>query len=88
MPIEPLVSVLQLQPGQEGVLRRVDSSDARVLRYLGQLALMPGCKLKLVNAAPFNGPVTLEASDDTMQTATTQILGKELADKLFVLRMN
>jgi DtxR family Mn-dependent transcriptional regulator len=88
MPEERLVSVLQLRPGQQGVLRRVDSSDARVLRYLGQLSLMPGRRVKLVDAAPFNGPVTLETTDEAEQLATTQILGKELADKLFVLRMN
>jgi DtxR family transcriptional regulator, Mn-dependent transcriptional regulator len=88
MPAEPLVSVLTLKPGQHGVLRRVDSSDARVLRYLGQLALMPGCTVKLVDVAPFNGPVTLETVSDENAPSTQQILGKELADKLFVLQMN
>ena len=87
-PEEHLVPVFQLKPGQQGVLRRVDSRDARVLRYLSQLALMPGRKLRLVDAAPFNGPVTLEMINEEDRTQATQILGKELADKLFVVVLN
>jgi DtxR family Mn-dependent transcriptional regulator len=88
MPVERLVSVLALHPGQAGVLRRVNSSDARVLRYLSQLMLIPGQKLKLIEAAPFNGPVTLEVLQEDANSAFRQILGKELADKLFVFTMN
>jgi DtxR family Mn-dependent transcriptional regulator len=88
MPLERLVSILALRPGQAGVLRRVNSSDARVLRYLSQLMLMPGRKLKLIEAAPFNGPVTLEIIQEDSAPISRQILGKELADKLFVFTMN
>jgi DtxR family Mn-dependent transcriptional regulator len=88
MPDETLVSILELTPNQEALLRRVDSSDARVLRYLGHLDLMPGRRLRLVNVAPFNGPVTLEIVNEEETTVTTQILGHELADKLFVFRPN
>jgi DtxR family Mn-dependent transcriptional regulator len=87
-PEEHLVPVVQLKPGQHGVLRRVDSRDARVLRYLGQLALMPGRKLRLLDVAPFNGPVTLEMINEEDRAHATQILGKELADKLFVVILN
>ncbi len=88
MPEEPLVCVLELGPSQESVLRRVDTSDARVLRYLGQLKLMPGRRLRLLDVAPFNGPVTLEVVDDDETSTITQILGRELADKLFVFTLN
>jgi len=85
MPDERLAPVSNLNAGQQGVLRRVDSSDARVLRYLGQLMLMPGRRLKLLDVAPFNGPVTLEMVNDDELSTTKQILGRELADKLFVV---
>jgi DtxR family Mn-dependent transcriptional regulator len=87
-PEERLLAVGQLTPGQTAVLRRVESSDARVLRYLGQLALMPGRKLRLVELAPFNGPVTLEMLNEQNLPQNSQILGKELADKLFVAVLN
>lgn len=84
MPSESLLSVVALQPGQKGILRRVGSTDARVLRYLTQLDLMPGCTIKLVEKAPFSGPVTLDVSGNDVPQST-KILGSELADQLFVL---
>ncbi len=85
MPAEPLLSVVALQPGQKGVLRRVGSTDARVLRYLTQLDLMPGCTIELVEKAPFSGPVTLAVYGIDNARHSTKILGSELADQLFVL---
>ncbi|MFO7632695.1 MAG: metal-dependent transcriptional regulator [Caldilinea sp.] len=87
MPLEQLRPITELMPGQGGVLRRVGSSDARVLRYLSQLKLEPGRTVTLVEAAPFNGPVTLELREnDSKQTQSqTQMLGSELAAQLFVL---
>ncbi|HMN26663.1 MAG TPA: metal-dependent transcriptional regulator [Caldilineaceae bacterium] len=86
LPAETLIPVMELNSNQDAILRRVDSSDARVLRYLGQLKLMPGRRLRLVDIAPFNGPVTLEVVSDDEVSVSTQILGHELAEKLFVYK--
>ncbi|MEZ4623039.1 MAG: metal-dependent transcriptional regulator [Caldilineaceae bacterium] len=85
MPTESLSSITALQPGQHGILRRVGSTDARVLRYLAQLELMPGCTITLIEKAPFSGPVTLNVACNGQTATNTKILGKELADQLFVL---
>lgn len=85
LPLERLVTVPEMTPGQRGVLRRVASNDARVLRYLSQLALEPGRTLRLVDLAPFNGPVTLDLfNGQTAQPTATQVIGSELAAKLYV----
>ncbi|MBX3014178.1 MAG: metal-dependent transcriptional regulator [Caldilineaceae bacterium] len=84
MPTDPLISVMKLEPGQRGELRRVGSTDARVLRYLAQLDLVPGHKVKLVEKAPFSGPVTLEVFHSEQLSGMTKIVGSELADQLFV----
>jgi len=84
LPQEELVSLRELKPGQYGVLRRVATSDARILRYLSQLNLVPGHAIKLIDMAPFNGPVTLEVRNDDPTSAVTQILGNELAEKLYL----
>ena len=60
LPIETLLPLPALKPGQAGVLRRVGTRDARVLRYLTRLSLEPGQSLRLVEVAPFRGPVTME----------------------------
>ena len=94
LPDEDLLPVVQLEPGQQALLRRVGTNDASVLRYLGQLDLVPGSKIKLIDRAPFNGPITLQVENGNhpsngdqagQQAETTKILGSELADQLFVL---
>jgi DtxR family Mn-dependent transcriptional regulator len=87
MPDEQLMPVTALSCGQQGILQRVGSKEPSVLRYLSQLKLMPGRELRLVDLAPFNGPVTLELLNLTngdAQANPTQILGSELAERLFV----
>jgi DtxR family transcriptional regulator, Mn-dependent transcriptional regulator len=95
VPHEDLRPVTALQPGQQGVLQRVGSKEPSVLRYLTHLKLMPGRQVRLVELAPFNGPVTLELlnltngdSQATPNSNPTQILGSELADNLFVELLN
>lgn len=87
LPQEPLLSVTQLRPGQCGVLRRVGTNEPGILRYLSQLRLTLGREVRLVDLAPYNGPVTLELTNLSNGDAgfpDRQILGSELADKLFV----
>ena len=85
-PQEPLLSLVNMEPGQKGILRRVGTDDARVLRYLGQLRLRPGQALRLVDMAPFNGPVTLELMNGVTAELpdTIQMIGSELASMLYV----
>lgn len=85
--LEELVAVSDLAPGQRGMLRRVGNRDASVLRYLSKLNLTPGQNLKLVDAAPFRGPVTLKLLSENGQQngAATQVVGCELAEQLFIL---
>jgi DtxR family transcriptional regulator, Mn-dependent transcriptional regulator len=84
---EELVAAPDMQPGQQGMVRRVGSRDAGVLRYLNKLQLTPGQTVKLVDVAPFKGPVTLEVvSENGCQNGESRhILGCELAEQLFVL---
>ncbi len=86
LPHEQLLPLVELAPGQAGILRRVGTNDARVLRYLSQLTLEPGRALRLVDLAPFGGPVTLELLNGSSgsEPTATKILGSELAAQLFV----
>lgn len=84
LPQESLVALTAMLPGQQGELRRVGAHDARVLRYLTQLHLQPGQQLRLVELAPFNGPVTLELFNGGSTPVLNQMIGSELAAQLFV----
>jgi DtxR family Mn-dependent transcriptional regulator len=52
-------TVLELEPGVRATIARVPDRDADLLRYLGELGLLPGSVLEVVSVAPFGGPVTV-----------------------------
>jgi DtxR family Mn-dependent transcriptional regulator len=52
-------SVADLDPGDTAVVARVPDGDPALLRYLAEIALVPGGELELTRAAPFGGPLTV-----------------------------
>src|SRR6188508_1548137 len=52
-------TLLDLEPGARASISRVPDGDSELLRYLGDLGLVPGSTLELVAYAPFGGPVTV-----------------------------
>lgn len=88
------ITLVEMTEGATGILHRATSRDARVLRYLARLGLMPGNAVRLVEVGPFNGPVTVELltgnhapdnhAPDPHQVVERHILGHELAQTLLV----
>jgi DtxR family Mn-dependent transcriptional regulator len=54
-----LRSLDSLEPGEEATVRRVPDGDAALLRYLAELALVPGGRVRLERGEPFGGPLTI-----------------------------
>ena len=52
-------ALLDLSPGDRATVSRVPDADADVLRYLRELALIPGEPVELTAIAPFGGPVSV-----------------------------
>ena len=52
-------SVADLDPGDTATVARVPDGDPKLLRYLAEIALVPGQELELTRAAPFGGPLTV-----------------------------
>jgi Fe2+ transport system protein FeoA len=46
--------------GETVVIRRVDTSQADRLRYLGASGLTPGTIVTVTSREPFDGPITLD----------------------------
>lgn len=51
-----------LAAGDRAEIRRVDTSEAERLRYLGGLGLVPGTVLTVTGREPFDGPVGIEVN--------------------------
>jgi DtxR family Mn-dependent transcriptional regulator len=61
------------------LIGRVRDQDPDLLRYLEKIGLIPGVKVKLVEKAPFKGPITLDVE------GKTQIIGHDVAEAIFLL---
>jgi DtxR family Mn-dependent transcriptional regulator len=67
-----------LEPGETGVIRQVTDSNPEMLRYLASRGLVPDAPVKVVEKAPFNGPLTVHTGD------AAHALGLELASRIWV----
>ena len=52
-------TLLDLPPDGLAVVSRVPDGNPELLRYLAELALLPGSDVEVVSQAPFGGPVTV-----------------------------
>ena len=52
-----------LAPGEEATVRRVPDGDAALLRYLTELSLVPGGRVRMGQGEPFGGPLRITVAD-------------------------
>lgn len=75
------VPLSDLGVGETAEVRRVDTSDAERLRYLGAEGLTPGTRIQVSARAPFEGPVTVRVDRRDV------VLGVELAAQVLCRRL-
>ncbi|MBB6632081.1 metal-dependent transcriptional regulator [Clostridium algidicarnis] len=66
-----------LDVGEETTIRRV-FDERQLLQYVDSLGLNIGDEIKVVDLAPYNGPITLRKNEKDI------IIGKEAANNIFV----
>src|SRR5215211_3474767 len=74
----PSKQLIDLALGEEATIRRVPDGNADVLRYLAELRLVPGERVRLNAAAPFDGPLTVEVG------GTSHAIAHDLAGRIGV----
>jgi DtxR family transcriptional regulator, Mn-dependent transcriptional regulator len=75
---DEMVCLSDLEAGSMTVVRRVPDGDPELLRYLATLGLVPAEEVKIVDRAPFDGPVTVEVR------GTRHAIGRSLAAQIEV----
>jgi DtxR family transcriptional regulator, Mn-dependent transcriptional regulator len=73
-PSQPLS---ELELNTQAVVRRVRDDDADMLRYLATLGLVPGASVRVVDRAPFGGPLRVHVGDP--DDGAEHAVGRELA---------
>jgi DtxR family Mn-dependent transcriptional regulator len=73
------VALSELTAGTEAAISRVpDNADGDYLRYLSELGLVPGARLRVIKVAPFEGPLTVDIDGQI------QIIGYKVASTIQV----
>jgi DtxR family Mn-dependent transcriptional regulator len=70
--------IADAEVGTEYMLSRANTHDADKLKYLDTLGLRPGAALRIVERAPFNGPLRIRVNN------SEHFIGQELASALRV----
>jgi len=65
VPIMPVVALNKLEPGEQGLVRRVRSGDAGLLRYLTDLDIRIGSCLEMLGKVPYDGTVQVRVNNST-----------------------
>lgn len=71
-------SLASLEPGDSCRVVRIRHDDSATLRYLDELELRPGVVVRVLECAPFGGPIRLEVS------GTIKSIGPPLAAQVLV----
>lgn len=66
------------EPGDEVAIAQISETKEELLAYLDQMGVVPGSIVKVIESAPFGGPLTLETS------AGRASLGREVAGYVHV----
>jgi DtxR family Mn-dependent transcriptional regulator len=81
LPVDTLLSLSDLEPRQAAVIRRVPDGNPELLRYLATLGVIPSAEVRMVEKAPFAGPVTIEVGGEarSLGVAVAEMIGVESA---------
>jgi DtxR family Mn-dependent transcriptional regulator len=77
-----LRSLAEMGQGDRVRVRRMQDEDAERLRYLAELGIRPGALVRVLDKAPFDGPITLWIDD--AGGGAQRAIGVALADQVFV----
>lgn len=88
IPLQDLVSLIDLPPGVYSVVRRVPDNDPDLLRYVASLGLMPDARVVVTGREPFAGPVSFSVLPeiDSDERPPVSVVSAELARAIFVDR--
>ena len=68
--------------GEQVRVRQVMDKDAERLRYLAELGIRPGALVRILERAPFDGPITVGVG--RAGAGVTRVIGPALAEQVFV----
>ena len=80
MPADKSIPLSSMQPEQEAAVRRVDAQDGEFLRYLEELGLIPGARLKMLSVSPYDQVMHIHIQGQKQTVA----LGPAITKRVFI----
>jgi len=80
MPADKSIPLSSMQPEQEAFVRRVDAQDAEFLRYLEELGLIPGMRLKTLSVSPYDQVMRIQIQGQKQ----TVVVGPAITSRVFI----
>lgn len=77
-------SLAEMRVGASGAVVRVADEDPEMLRYLAELAIVPGKRVTVKSRAPYDGPITLSVGRQELSIGpalAAQVMVEPLADR-------
>ncbi len=75
------ILLVDLRPGEAAQVVEVSDHDPALLRYLGDLGIVPGSEMQVVETGPFDTPIVVQIK------GSRHALGREVAGYVFVTRI-
>jgi len=88
IPAQPGVTLGSLPLNQTMMVRRVSDQMPELLRYLDSLGLHPGALVRVIERAPFGGPVRVCVRPSPDEPEVEQAIGPEVADAILVTALS
>jgi DtxR family Mn-dependent transcriptional regulator len=79
LPSASSLRLSELRPGQQAVIERVEASDPQMLRYLGELRLLPEARLRVLAFSPLDGNLQIQVGGQASVT-----LGLRITERIYV----
>ncbi|MDD5466217.1 MAG: metal-dependent transcriptional regulator [Anaerolineales bacterium] len=80
LPVNASLSLMELRPGQQAIVQRVDNADPEFLRYLGAIGLVPHTHLTVLEHSAFDDNLKLEIDGQV----EPMVLGARITRQIFV----
>lgn len=75
------ICLLDMDAGKEATVSRVSDRDPDLLRYLSDLGILPGARVRLIERGPFDGPLVMSVEGGPKPAA----IGTKVAAEIHVV---
>ena len=80
MPVDNSIPLSSMQPEQEAIVRRVDAQEAEFLRYLEELGLIPGARLRTLSVSSYDQAMCIQVQGQKH----TCVLNLAITNRVFI----